>query len=186
MGILNRSHVKHLLVAYVHGELLPEECVRVARHLAVCGGCRRALAAEEQLAAELSARLPALATPRPGQLARLWPGIAARLARGCSLRSSRRQSVSILAPTFGMALTFGLLCAIVLPVLLGGDVSVEVATQPRPAGTYAGATFPAVTFVPDRRASVSTDVSPPAVAQLPDVSPTAQPPALAPIPTPQG
>ena len=180
MGILNRSHIKVLLVAYLNGGLPRAERERVARHLAGCDECRRALAAEAQLAAELRARLPALTAPRPGQLARLWPGVAAQIARGPALRPPGR--LTALAPTFGMMLTFGLLFAVILPLLFGSHIPIAAATQAYPAATATGGDADGTadaTTAPARAVDAPATPSPTAVAQRLHASPT--PP---PVPTP--
>ncbi|GAB4444240.1 MAG: hypothetical protein Kow00120_13870 [Anaerolineae bacterium] len=174
--------MKHLLVTYVNGELPPDERNSVTRHLAGCEDCRRALAAETQLAAELRARLPVLTAPTPGQLARLWPGVAARTAPGSAPsrpRVSRR--LPALAPTFGMALTFGLLFALILPLLGGGNVHIAEATQPRPEATATN-TAPASATVTVTTAAATP--SPTAVALASPTAPgVASWDALAPTPT---
>ena len=179
MGILNRSHVKHLLLAYLHGELSPAERDRVAQHIRHCEACRQALAEEERLAAELRTRLPILAAPQPGQLARLWTGIAARIApQEASRRVSRRGPATALSSAFGMALTFGLIFAIALPLLLGGDMPSGVATQPRPDTVNVASFSLTGTAVPgtsDTRAPVTgatvTATAPPTATETPVPTP---------------
>ncbi len=175
MGVLSRSHIRHLLIAYLNGELPAEVRDRVTRHLAGCEGCRQALAAEERIAAELRARLPAITAPRLGQLARLWPGVATRIAPGKPRQPPRR--VLSLAPTFGMMLTFGLLCALILPLALGSRVSVAEATQPRPVTTTA-------TAAPADATAAVKSIATPSPSAVALASLMARPPTLAPAPTP--
>src|SRR5258707_8731544 len=74
-----RSHVYHLITAYVHHQLQPEQAERVLRHVRVCPECSAALDRERQLARDIATTMPLIGRPRRGQyqdrLARLWPAI---------------------------------------------------------------------------------------------------------------
>jgi anti-sigma factor RsiW len=183
MGILKRDHVTKSLVAYIHGELPPAERKRVAAHLEQCGACRRALAAQEQLAAHLDARLPALTSPRPEQLTRLWVGVAARIKQPPRRRSLPR-------PAFGVALTTSLLCIILLPLLIGGQMSadqagVAAATQPVPALAQGSGQTAAPAGGATATAVAQASLSSTAAYATELIGPGDSTMTLAPIPTPE-
>src|SRR5947209_1326332 len=74
-----RSHVYHLMTAYVHHQLRPEQAERVLQHIRVCQECRTALDRQQQVARDIAITMPLIGRPPRGQyqdrLARLWPAI---------------------------------------------------------------------------------------------------------------
>ncbi len=107
-----RKHVKHLLTAYVHGQLSRSERDRVAVHVRICADCRDALRREEGLARDIARDMPRIGQPKRGQLARLWPAI------WLDFRRPRRLSQWL--PSYGMVLALMLLVAFVVSSLFTG------------------------------------------------------------------
>src|SRR5258708_18104918 len=70
-----RRHVYHLITAYVHHPLRPEQAARVLGHIRVCSECRAALDREQQTAHDIATTMPLIGRAKRGQLARLWPAI---------------------------------------------------------------------------------------------------------------
>ena len=72
-------HIDHLAVAYVNRELNARQRRYVQQHLRHCAACRERIAADSQLAYDLSALLGQLGAPERGQLSRLYRPIGTAL-----------------------------------------------------------------------------------------------------------
>jgi anti-sigma factor RsiW len=70
-------HVDRWLIAYVEGQLPPQDARCVREHVAVCAACRDKLTRHEHLGADLRLALSSMPTPRPVQLRRWWQLIQA-------------------------------------------------------------------------------------------------------------
>jgi anti-sigma factor RsiW len=119
-----RNHVRHLLTAYVHGQLTPAQRERVTLHVRSCLECRAALDREEQLARDVIQIMPLIGQPRPNQLARLWPAI---------WREFRIPPVSLdhWLPSYGFLLALMLACAFFASALFAGPSHVIAAPVQR-------------------------------------------------------
>jgi anti-sigma factor RsiW len=166
-----RTHVTHLLTAYVHDELPPHLNRRVIRHLERCDDCYLAMQRERDLARTLAAQMPAIGVPHPEQLARLLPAILADVNEPPSRRQPR------LLPGYGLALVATLVLAVMVPTLVVPRVVADYApNQPAPYMIQATATQ-SVTDSP-----VAGLVSPTAIARRNDSA--TEPPVLDPAPAP--
>ncbi len=129
-----RNHVRHLLTAYVHGQLPLEKRQQVMVHVRLCSDCRAALEREQLLAYDMKRAMPGIGQPRRGQLARLWPRIWAEF------RAPRSGIVGWL-PSYGVVLTLIMLGVFVISSLFGGSSQVVAAPlQAVPAEVQATST----------------------------------------------
>lgn len=166
-----RTHVIHLLTAYIHDELPPHLVRRVIRHLETCDDCYLAMRRERDLARSLAAQMPALGVPGTDQLAQLLPAVLGAVKE----KPSRRQLRAL--PGYGLALVVALVLAVMAPVLVMPRVSAEYApNQPAPWMVQATATQ-SVTDPP-----VAALFSLTAVAHRGDLA--TEPPDLNPAPAP--
>ncbi len=166
-----RTHVTHLLTAYLHDELPPHLNRRVIRHLERCDDCYLAMQRERELVRTLAAQMPVVGVPRPEQLARLLPAILAEVNEPPSRRRPRA------LPGYGLALVVTLVLAVMVPVLIAPRVAADYAPdQPAPYMIQATATQ-SVTDSP-----VAGLLLPMTVARR--QNPATEPPDLDPAPAP--
>lgn len=131
-----RSHVYHLIPAYVHHQLQPEQAARVLRHVGVCSDCRAALDREQQLAREIARTMPLIGRPRRGQLARLWPAI------WLEFRTPRGKRGQRWLPSYSLALGVIMLGVFAVSALFAGTTQAIAAPfQPAPTELRATATL---------------------------------------------
>ncbi len=133
--------VRHLLNAYVNGQLKPAQRLRVLHHLARCDACHTALQRELAVVRQLQSQLPALGRPNTAQLARVWQGVKAHTRQAPPRRIDLRPASALLT------LTLTLVCAAF--IFRGGTVAAVAAPfQPIPAEVRATAT-PLFTETPE-------------------------------------
>jgi anti-sigma factor RsiW len=105
-----REHPESDLVPYLRGDLAPAECLRVARHLEECPGCRGDVAVLRELLAELRAALP---EPPPVHWARWQAELREKLA-------ARRGPRAWWARPVPLALSASLAGAVLVVAVLAG------------------------------------------------------------------
>lgn len=78
------AHLGDGLELYALGDLSDEERTAIEGHLESCEECTRALAAAEEVLAQMTSLLPAYRAPRRTQLRKFWALPAARMAMAAS------------------------------------------------------------------------------------------------------
>jgi anti-sigma factor RsiW len=134
--------VRHLLNAYVNGQLKAAQRLRVLHHIARCDACHAALQRESAVTRQLQRQLPALGRPSTAQLARIWQGVKAHTRQVPPRRTDLRPASALIT------LTLVLACSAF--IFRGGAVAAVAAPfQPIPAEVRATAT-PLFTETPER------------------------------------
>lgn len=111
-----RKHVSHLLVRYVHGQLVPRQRQHVTAHLARCEACRAAYAVHQATATDLATFMPRIGLARRGQLTRLFPTIWRRF-----------QSDTL--PSIGWLTSYGVGAVLIIAAVLGFSVLASTPAQ---------------------------------------------------------
>jgi len=163
------NHVTDLLSAYVHGHLSAQHRQRVTLHLRTCAACRAALERENAVLHDLTAYMPALGKPTPGQLRRLWPAIWSEV------RTVPRQPLRMV-PSAGVLLAMLLICAFSMSALVGGTTHAMAAPNPFVPSDMRATNTPIRTDSPEH---IVGDESAPLPSQTASPLPMASPAPLA-------
>src|SRR5258706_6689596 len=116
------THTRHLLNAYVHGQLTDGEREQVARHVRMCAYCREALDREERLARDLIKFMPQIGQSDSLKIAKLWPAVWSELRAPLTKNSNR-------LPKLGMVLAVILLCVFVSSMFFTGSAQALAASS---------------------------------------------------------
>ncbi len=143
------KHVRHLLAAYLEGQLTPHCAERVRQHIYSCPACYKKLARLEHVAADLQLVLGRNPVPRASQMEQWWMAIKSMPF----LPAPRRVTSNILLPVvLSLLLLF-------LPLAAGVN-GMAVGAAPTLRGTSA---MPGVDVLaqplPRTQAGVATDHS---------------------------
>lgn len=163
-----RRHVYHLITAYVHDQLPPEQVARLLGHIRTCAECSAALDREQRLAHDIAATMPMIGRPRRSQvqdrLARLWPAI------WLEFRTSPRGKRTVRwLPSYSLAVALMMLGVFAVSALFAGTTQAIAAPfQPAPTQVHATPTL----SVTDQAATEQPQASETAsVFVVPKVSP---------------
>ena len=171
------GHVKHLLTAYVHGELPDHLRQRVARHIQHCNACYTAMLRERDMTQLLAGQMPGLGARRPDQLALLLPDILAGAV------ASPEPSWSSW-PGFGLVLGLVTFVVMALPVVATAQLPLrEVPEQPAPHMIVPTAT-PELTDAPSSHESETASAPTAIAARLAWGAQATEPALLSPVPVP--
>lgn len=118
------SHVRSLLNAYVHDQLIGTQRDQVIRHVRICANCRAVLDREERLAHDLVKFMPQIGQDDSRQIARLWPAIWSELRAPLTKHPSR-------LPKLGMAFALIMVCVVVSSMFFTGSAQ-ALAAPSRP------------------------------------------------------